>query len=484
MIGQVRQHGVGGIEQHQVVRDAGRAIRRQAAPAVLPADRAPVSVPEPARVLAHRRRARPGRGRRTRRSQRHGTAPRSRARRSRRRGPAPPPRRRRRGWRRATRGRGRRSGGRSRPPGAASRVPLRSPATIRTCIYCGAIQSTSAAERAPGGLGDDRRGGTGHLGVGGEHRLRVGARLGGEPALARPGGHGGGRARPLWRSPSSAPSPRSSRSTSASSKPSEIRAIASRRARAVVGGGVGEEHAVALVRAAPHPAAQLMELGQAEEVGLLDHHHRRVRDVHADLDHRRRDQHLHLAGAEAVHDPPPLGHRELAVDALQAVALELARAQAGGLGLGRGGRAGVVALGHERADDVRLAAFVQQPAHAREHLVAPLQAEYAGDDRRSPRRQLVEHRHLEVAVDATAPASAGSGSPSCAARAATALAGLLLERLALLDAEPVLLVDDGHAQLPVVDARLDQGVRPDRNRGSPDGGALRPPAARAPPSPA
>ena len=153
------------------------------------------------------------------------------------------------------------------------------------------------------------------------------------------------------------------------------------------------------------------------------------------------------------------------MDALQAVALELARAQAGRLGLGRGGRAGVVSLGHERADDVRLAALVQQPAHAREHLVAPVQAEHAGDDRRSPRRQLVEHRHLQVAVDRERqrPRDRGRGHVQHVRR--RPLAGLLLERLPLLDAEPVLLVDDGHAQLPVVDARLDQGVRPDRNGG-------------------
>src|SRR5688572_16549520 len=47
------------------------------------------------------------------------------------------------------------------------------------------------------------------------------------------------------------------------------------------------EEAVAPVRPAPDPAAQLMELRQAEALGVLHHDDRRVRDVDADLDHGR-----------------------------------------------------------------------------------------------------------------------------------------------------------------------------------------------------
>jgi hypothetical protein len=43
-----------------------------------------------------------------------------------------------------------------------------------------------------------------------------------------------------------------------------------------------------LVRAAADAAAELVELREPEPVGLLDDHDRRVRDVDADLDHRRR----------------------------------------------------------------------------------------------------------------------------------------------------------------------------------------------------
>ena len=53
-----------------------------------------------------------------------------------------------------------------------------------------------------------------------------------------------------------------------------------------------DEQAVRLLRPAPDAAAELVELGEAEAVGLLHDHDRRVRDVDADLDHRRGDEHI------------------------------------------------------------------------------------------------------------------------------------------------------------------------------------------------
>ena len=44
-------------------------------------------------------------------------------------------------------------------------------------------------------------------------------------------------------------------------------------------------------------AAQLVELGDAEPVGVEDHHDRRVRHVDTDLDDRRRHQHIEIAAA-------------------------------------------------------------------------------------------------------------------------------------------------------------------------------------------
>ncbi len=46
----------------------------------------------------------------------------------------------------------------------------------------------------------------------------------------------------------------------------------------------GDQDAVALVGAAADAAAKLVQLREAEALGLLDHHDGRVGDVHADFD--------------------------------------------------------------------------------------------------------------------------------------------------------------------------------------------------------
>ena len=97
----------------------------------------------------------------------------------------------------------------------------------------------------------------------------------------------------------------------------------------------GDEQAVRLLRPAPDPAAQLVQLGEAEAVGLLDDHDRRVRDVDADLDHGRRDEHVELARLEARHQLAPLGRLQPPVHAADAEALQLAGPQPLGLLLGR-----------------------------------------------------------------------------------------------------------------------------------------------------
>ena len=98
-----------------------------------------------------------------------------------------------------------------------------------------------------------------------------------------------------------------------------------------------DEQAVRLLGASPHPAAQLVQLGEAEPVGLLDDHDRRVRDVDTDLDHRRRDEDVELPGLEARHQVAAVGGLEPAVEQADAVALELAFLQPLGLALGGAG---------------------------------------------------------------------------------------------------------------------------------------------------
>ena len=127
---------------------------------------------------------------------------------------------------------------------------------------------------------------------------------------------------PCWRVPSTSPSPRSVRSTSARLKPSRSAATASSRLPGELRARVGEQQAEGLVRTAADAPAQLVQLRDAVAVGLLDHHHGRVRHVDADLDHARRDQHVDLARRESRH------HRALFARAASARASPRPRSRA------------------------------------------------------------------------------------------------------------------------------------------------------------
>ena len=59
----------------------------------------------------------------------------------------------------------------------------------------------------------------------------------------------------------------------------------------------GHQDAVALLRAAAHAAAKLVQLRQAEALRLLDHHHGRVGHIHADFDHGGGNQDLRVGRA-------------------------------------------------------------------------------------------------------------------------------------------------------------------------------------------
>src|SRR5215469_2565211 len=63
------------------------------------------------------------------------------------------------------------------------------------------------------------------------------------------------------------------------------------------------QDAIALLAAPPHTPTQLMKLRQAETLSLLDYHQCGVRHVHSYLDHRGRNQNLHLTAPEFFHHP-------------------------------------------------------------------------------------------------------------------------------------------------------------------------------------
>ena len=112
---------------------------------------------------------------------------------------------------------------------------------------------------------------------------------------------------------------------SARRKPSECATRA--LSRAELGGPTRKQ--VAGVLPPPHPAAQLVQLGDAEPLGVLDQHDRRVGDVDSDLDDRRGDQHPGPPRGEGVHRLLLLPRTHRAVEQGQIPARKLARRAAG-----------------------------------------------------------------------------------------------------------------------------------------------------------
>ena len=183
---------------------------------------------------------------------------------------------------------------------------------------------------------------------------------------------------------------------------------------------------------------------QPEPVGVLDDHHRRVRHVDADLDHGGRDEHVELAGRGTPRiDRLLVGRRHLPVQQAEPQAGELLGARAARTPRSRPSPRPSVepsTSGHTT--------YAWRPAatsaRTRSYTPVPLErarADDLRDDRRAPRRQLAQLGLVEVAVDQHRGGArdrrrghhehVGLGAP------------LPPEQVALLDAEAVLLVDDG-----------------------------------------
>ena len=71
-----------------------------------------------------------------------------------------------------------------------------------------------------------------------------------------------------------------------------------------------------------------MQLREPEPLGVLDHHHARLRHVDADFDHRGRDQEPRFARGEALHGAILVGPAHAAVDEVDRVAEALSAKRA------------------------------------------------------------------------------------------------------------------------------------------------------------
>ena len=144
------------------------------------------------------------------------------------------------------------------------------------------------------------------------------------------------------------PSPRSSRSTSASSKPFVVATNAS--TRGLPSSAVPEVTSQQVDATVPRPdaPAELVELRDPEAVGVEHDHDGRVRHVDADLDDGGGHEHVEVAVAEAAHDRLLLGRRQAPVQQADAQPGERPGAEALDGLLGRG-HLELVALLDQRA---------------------------------------------------------------------------------------------------------------------------------------
>ncbi len=138
------------------------------------------------------------------------------------------------------------------------------------------------------------------------------------------------------------------------------------------------------MRAAAHSASQLMQLGKAESLRILDEHDGRVRHVDPHFDYGGGDQEIDLAAHEAAHDLLLLGRPKTAVDQAD---LELREAlHQAFVHPGRRLQVEHVRLVDQRIDDVALPALRQLLPEKRKGRGAVLRPSDTGPHRRSAGR--------------------------------------------------------------------------------------------------
>ena len=121
-----------------------------------------------------------------------------------------------------------------------------------------------------------------------------------------------------------------------------------------------------------------MQLGEAEALGMLDHHDGGFRHVDADLDHGGGDQQSRFAGGEARHRRVLVGAFHAAMDETDAVAersLQLLEA------LLRGGKIDLLGFLDQRADPIDALAVGERAADRFVDLADARQRDGAGVDR-------------------------------------------------------------------------------------------------------
>jgi hypothetical protein len=239
----------------------------------------------------------------------------------------------------------------------------------------------------------------------------------------------------------------------------------------LVGSAASPAHRKADPRPAapPHPAAQLVQLRDAEAIRLLDDHDGRVRHVDAQLDDGGRHQHVQARRRERAQRLLLRVGGQRAVQQADARGAELAQ-QARVL---RDGGDRVIARGRlaHRADDERLPPSAIASRSGRRRRAVRRRPTHTPPRRRAARGRSVRNDASRSPCSASARLR-GIGVADIDSRCGTPRAAPARERGAHGDAEAVLLVDDRQPEARQPRRRVQQRLRPDQQRDAPGGRAL------------
>jgi hypothetical protein len=202
-----------------------------------------------------------------------------------------------------------------------------------------------------------------------------------------------------------------------------------------------------------------VELGEAEALGMLDHHHRGVRHVDPDLDHRGRDQKAAVACRKGRHGSILVARRHLAVDQSDLLAESLRQRL---ISLDRRPDLQPFARLDQRADPVDLLARLDRPADGLDHRAELAEGERPRPDRLSPGRLFPKlgERDVAIAGEHHGPWDRGRGHQQH-----VGIDALGAELHPLIHAEAVLFVDHHQAEIGKANLRLKQGVGADHDLG-------------------
>jgi hypothetical protein len=224
-----------------------------------------------------------------------------------------------------------------------------------------------------------------------------------------------------------------------------------------------------------------MQLGDAEAVGVVDHHHRGVGHVDAHFDHRRRHQYIDLAGGEPAHHRIFHFARQLAMQHLDPELSKRPAAQLGEQVLDSGGRrsatvavkilridAGRTGGGNSGAYHVRLTAVADFLNNPLPYTLQPGGLSNGVDDDggrlSSSGRNLPQGGCLEITKDRHC--DRPWDGRRCHYQHMRPSLRLGAQRCPLLDTKPMLLVNHDQAEIGKLDIGAEQSMSSDDDSGS------------------